>query len=68
MVNVGCRDVDGLEKCGHELKVVFRSVEKLLIAGNLVPWHVSVGCGRDDRNEPSVTKELTVPAQLQLPL
>ena len=44
MVNVGCRDVDGLEKSGHEIKTVSSGIEKLLISGNLVSWFVSVGC------------------------
>jgi hypothetical protein len=35
MVDVGGRDVDGLEKCSHKTKTVFGCLKKLHILGNL---------------------------------
>ena len=37
MVNVGGGDVDGLEKRGHEIKIVHGGVEKLFIPDDLIP-------------------------------
>ena len=37
MVDVRGGDIDDLEKFGHKVKVVFDSVEQLLIPGNLIP-------------------------------
>ena len=36
MVDMGSRDIDGLEKSGHEMEVIPGSAEKLLVLGNLV--------------------------------
>ena len=33
---MGGGDIDGLEKCGHEMKVISGSEEKLFVWGNLI--------------------------------
>ena len=42
MVDVGGGDVDDFEKCCCKLKIVSRSVEKLVIPSNLNDTHMSV--------------------------
>ena len=36
MINMGGRDIDGLEKSGHEMEAIPGGAEKLLVLGNLV--------------------------------
>jgi hypothetical protein len=36
MVNMGCRDTNGLKELGHKVEIVFGNSEKVLIPSNLV--------------------------------
>ena len=36
MVNMGGRDIDGLEKSGYEMEVILGDAEKLFVLDNLV--------------------------------
>ena len=36
MVNMGGRDIDGLEKSGHEMEAIPGDADKLLVLDNLV--------------------------------
>lgn len=66
MVNVGCRDADGLEKGGHKIKTVFGDIKKLLVFGDLVCDALALDVLRDNRNKHFVARASAVPAQQRL--